>query len=357
MLMEAFFDFEKPIVNLERKLQDLRDLAKQEGVDFTNEINILEKKVVLLIDDTYAKLGPWQKVLLSRHPNRPYTRDYVDQLFPDFMELHGDRTYSDDQAILGGIATWPPRVPQNLDPKSSVPASAHSESSDSASRIPILILGHQKGRTTKQKMERNFGMAKPEGYRKAMRLMALANRSRMPIFTFIDTPGAYPGLEAEERGQSQAIAESIQFMFGLKVPIISVVIGEGGSGGALAIGVANQVLMQEYSTYSVISPESCASILWSDSSLAERASERLKMNPNELLKLGVIDGIIREPKGGAHRDWHEASRLLCLSLIENLDLLMKQWKEQPRQLVESRIAKFRSMGQNFLAHAPVNTGS
>jgi acetyl-CoA carboxylase carboxyl transferase subunit alpha len=345
--MEAIFDFEKPIVNLERKLQDLRELAKQEGVDFTNEINILEKKVRSLIDDTYSKLGPWQKVQLSRHPNRPYTRDYVDLLFPDFMELQGDRTYSDDQAILAGIATWPPRLPEG---------SSDSEAKDSSPRTPILIIGHQKGRTTKQKMERNFGMAKPEGYRKAMRLMALADRTKMPILTFIDTPGAYPGIEAEERGQSQAIAESIELMFGLKVPVVAVVIGEGGSGGALAIGVANCVLMQEYSTYSVISPESCASILWSDSSLAERASEKLKMNPPELLNLGVIDGIIKEPKGGANRDWIEAGQLLRLALLENFEPLMKVWKSDPKKLLEQRISKFRSMGEKSLAHAPVSAG-
>jgi acetyl-CoA carboxylase carboxyl transferase subunit alpha len=351
--MEAFFDFEKPIVNLEKKLQDLRELAVQEGVDFANEINILEKKVASLIDETYAKLGSWQKVQLSRHPNRPYTRDYIDLLFPDFMELQGDRTYGEDQAILGGIATWPP-----MDPKSSDSSTSNGHSSaGQSSRISVLILGHQKGRTTKQKMERNFGMAKPEGYRKAMRLMSLAERSKMPVITFIDTPGAYPGVEAEERGQSQAIAESIHLMFGLSVPSISVVIGEGGSGGALAVGVANRVLMQEYSTYSVISPESCASILWSDSSLAERASEKLKMNPNELLRLGVIDGIIPEPKGGAHRDWIQAARLLKSALLENLEPLMKTWEKAPKKLKEDRIAKFRGMGHSALGHAPVTSGN
>ncbi len=346
MHMEAFLEFEKPIVNLEKKLQDLRELAKQEGVDFTNEINTLEQKTQTLIDDIYAKLSPWQKVQLSRHPNRPYTRDYIDLLFPDFMELHGDRTFGDDQAIIGGIASWPPANPGETESQKPSP-----------SQISVLILGHQKGRTTKQKMERNFGMARPEGYRKAMRLMDLAQRSKMPVITFIDTPGAYPGLEAEERGQSQAIAESIHLMFGLKVPVISIVIGEGGSGGALAIGVANKVLMQEYSTYSVISPESCASILWSDSSLAERASEKLKMNPNELLRLGVIDEIIREPKGGAHKDWIGAARNIRAALLENFDPLEKDWKKTPTQLKNDRVNKFRSMGENSLAHAPVNSGS
>lgn len=335
--MEAFFDFEKPIVNLEKKLQDLRDLAKQEGVDFTNEINILEKKMQTLIEDTYAKLTPWQKVQLSRHPNRPYTRDYVDMLFPDFMELHGDRAFGDDQAVLGGIATWP--------------------QDNSGLSGPIMILGHQKGRSTKQKMERNFGMAKPEGYRKAMRLMGLAERAQMPILTFIDTPGAFPGIEAEERGQSQAIAESITYMFGLKVPVVSVVIGEGGSGGALAIGVANRVLMQEYSTYSVISPESCASILWSDSTLAERASEKLKMNPPDLQKLDIIDGIIAEPKGGAHRDWALSARNIRSALIESFVPLFMAWKQNPQKMVEERVTKFRGMGQKYLAHAPIVSGS
>ena len=344
--MEAFFDFEKPIVNLEKKLLDLRELAKQEGVDFTNEIKILEKKVVQLIDETYARLTPWQKVQLSRHPSRPYSRDYIDLIFPDFMELQGDRTFSDDQAILGGIATW--------------------------KQTPVMILGHQKGRTTKQKMERNFGMAKPEGYRKAMRLMNLADRAKMPVITFIDTPGAYPGLEAEERGQSQAIAESIEVMFSLHVPVIAIVIGEGGSGGALAIGVANKVLMQEYSTYSVISPESCASILWSDSSLAERASERLKMNPPELLKFGIIDGIIPEPKGGAHRDWIAAAAGLRKAIDDSLGDMLKDSKpaskksgaKKPatahapgqRNFMMERTEKFRTMGQAALAHAPGTTG-
>jgi acetyl-CoA carboxylase carboxyl transferase subunit alpha len=328
--MEAFFDFEKPIVNLEKKLQDLRELARQEGVDFSEEITILEKKVAKLIDETYSKLSPWQKVQLSRHPNRPYTRDYVDALFPDFLELQGDRTFGDDQALLGGVATWP-----SLD-------------------VPVMILGHQKGRTTKQKMERNFGMARPEGYRKAMRLMALADRSRMPILTFIDTPGAYPGPDAEERGQSQAIAESIHAMFDLNVPVLALVIGEGGSGGALAIGVANTVLMNEYSTYSVISPESCASILWSDSNLAERASEKLKMNPPELLKMGVIDAIVPEPKGGAHRDWQQAFSLTRDALAEHFEPMIKGWhgkKKKKADLQVERITKFRGMGNFALGGA------
>ncbi|MFZ9594545.1 MAG: acetyl-CoA carboxylase carboxyltransferase subunit alpha [Bdellovibrionia bacterium] len=344
--MEAFFEFEKPIVNLEKKLQDLRELAIQGGVDLSTEIALLEKKVTDLIQDTYLRLTPWQKVQLSRHPNRPYSRDYVDLLFPDFMELHGDRTFGEDQAILGGIASWPPSLSiDGASPKRS------------AYKGSVLILGHQKGRSTKQKMERNFGMAKPEGYRKAMRLMDLAHRCKMPIVTFIDTPGAYPGLEAEERGQSQAIAESIQLMFTLKVPILSLVIGEGGSGGALAIGVANRVLMQEFSTYSVISPESCASILWSDSTLAERASEKLKMNPTELLRLGVIDGMVPEPKGGAHRDWAQAASSIQTALIETMDPLLQLWKKSPDELLNQRLEKFRKMGHASFAHAPLEAGN
>jgi acetyl-CoA carboxylase carboxyl transferase subunit alpha len=340
--MEAVLEFEKRIVTLEKKLQDLRDLANQEGVDFTAEIAILEKRVSELIDETFSKLTPWQKVQLSRHPNRPYTRDYIDALFPGFMELQGDRCFGDDQALLGGVALWPP-----VDPAHPM---ADSEKS------PILILGHQKGRTTKQKMERNFGMARPEGYRKAMRLMQLAERTRMPILTLIDTPGAYPGIEAEERGQSQAIAESVQLMFGLTVPVVAVVIGEGGSGGALALGVGNRVLMQEYSIYSVISPESCASILWNDSNLAERASEKLKMSPTELSKLGIIDQIIPEPRGGAHRDWPGAYELMRKSLIEAFEPLFELSKKSPAELSADRIRKFRAIGLGALASAPSQGG-
>lgn len=330
--MEAYFDFEKPIQTLEKKLQDLRELSEQESVDLSHEIEILEKKVNELIDKTYQNLSTWQRVQLSRHPNRPYTRDYIEALFPDFMELSGDRHFSDDKAIIAGTATYP------------------------GTQQSFFIVGHQKGRTTKQKMMRNFGMAKPEGYRKAMRCFELANRSKMPILTFIDTPGAYPGIEAEERGQSQAIAESIRLMFQVKVPIVSVVIGEGGSGGALAIGIGNQVLMQEYSTYSVISPESCASILWSDSTLAEKASEKLKMYPKELKRLGVIDQIIPEPKGGAHRNWEEAFQLMQKTLNRFFKPLFMEEEAKPKtrnghgknhdesNFRNQRITKFRSMG-------------
>jgi len=348
--MEQFLEFEKPIINLENRLRDLQELAKQEGVDFTDEITILQKKVVHLIDETFAKLLPWQRVQLSRHPNRPYTRDYIDLLFPDFMELHGDRTFGEDQALLGGIATWPP-----IEPGAGSNGAVPFTEEERRKRTPILILGHQKGRTTKQKMERNFGMAKPEGYRKAIRLMQLAERTRMPILTLIDTPGAYPGIEAEARGQSQAIAESIQAMFQLSVPVVAAVVGEGGSGGALAIGIADVVLAMEYAIYSVISPESCASILWNDSSLAERAAERLRMMPNDLMNLGVIDGVIQEPKGGAHRDWVEAARLLRTHLMDAMDPLLTGKQKSNKKVMQNRIDKFRKMGAAAIARAPVES--
>ncbi len=357
--MEPVLDFERPIATLEKKLQDLRDLSKQEGLDLSSEIQSLEKKIATLTDEIFKNLNSWQKVLLSRHPNRPHTCDYIEALFPNFLELHGDRNFGDDGALVAGIATWPPQKPGQ-------------KGSNGLSKDSILILGHQKGRSTKQKMHRNFGMAKPEGYRKGMRLMEMAQRFKLPILTFIDTPGAYPGIETEERGQAQAIAESMRLMFSLDVPIITVVIGEGGSGGALAIGVANKVLMMEFSTYSVISPEGCASILWSDSKLAERASECLRMSPTDLEKLGVIDGIISEPKGGAHRDWNEAFENMRQSLVKHFTPLVEAkpkkasasapakkttTKTKSKSLVEGqsanridRFEKFRKMGMKAIAH-------
>jgi acetyl-CoA carboxylase carboxyl transferase subunit alpha len=336
--MEAILEFEKPVAALEKKLQDLRDLSRGGTVDLSEEISLLEKKLTALIRETYAKLTPWERVQLSRHPSRPNARDYIDSLFPDFMELHGDRTFGDDQALIGGLATWPPGA-------------------DTSERSSILILAQQKGRTTKQKMERNFAMARPEGYRKAIRLLDLAERMRLPVLTFIDTPGAYPGLDAEERGQSQAIAECIQKMFELTVPVVSVVVGEGGSGGALAIGVANTVLMQEYSVYSVISPESCASILWSDPSLAEKAAAKMRMSPSDLLAFGVIDGVISEPPGGAHRNWSEAAQLLREALIRAFKQLHKSAKKDGKKLHSDRMNKFRKMGQIALEHAPISNGA
>ncbi len=326
--MEIFFEFEKPIVTLEKKLQELKEIEKSDGVDFKSEIQALEQKLSKLIEETYAKLTTWQRVQLSRHPNRPYFLDYIEAVFPDFSELHGDRTFSDDGALVAGTATW-----------TLTPGKA----------IPVMILGHQKGRTTKQKVERNFGMARPEGYRKAMRLFEMAERFRLPVITMIDTPGAYPGMDAEERGQSQAIAESIRSMFGLTVPTCAVVIGEGGSGGALAIGIGNCVLMQEFSTYSVISPESCASILWSDSTLAERAAERLKITAKDLDQMKLIDKIIPEPNGGAHRDLSGAIESLKTTLTKEFGPWLKKDFNDPSsktsiEIKNARFDKFRKMG-------------
>ncbi|MGE4233642.1 MAG: acetyl-CoA carboxylase carboxyltransferase subunit alpha [Bacteriovoracia bacterium] len=321
--MEAFFEFEKPIATLERKLLDLRELEKNENVDFKNEIKVLETKLDSLIDEIYEKLSPWQKVQLSRHPNRPYSLDFFPHLFDDVFELHGDRNFGDDPAIVASLA--------RIDGRS------------------VAVIAHQKGRNTKQKIERNFGMAKPEGYRKALRIMKLASQFHLPIITFVDTPGAYPGIDAEERGQSEAIAKCIMEMFGLESPIIACVIGEGGSGGALAMGVADRILMLEYSTYSVISPESCASILWSDSSMNETAAKIMKMTPSELKPFGVVDQVVKEPKGGAHRDWIRTAVNLREALISNLKELEKT---SLKDLLKSRHEKFRKMGQKaFSANA------
>ena len=325
--MEIFFDFEKPIIALEKKLAELREIASSDGVDLSREISTLEKKFEDLVKSTYADLTTWQRVQLSRHPSRPYTLDYWEQIFPDFQELHGDRVFGDDAALIGGTAIW----------------NVHGK------KVPVVIMGHQKGRTTKQKVERNFGMARPEGYRKAIRLFQLAERFRLPVITFIDTPGAYPGLDAEERGQSQAIAESILEMFKLTVPTCSVVIGEGGSGGALAIGIGNRVLMQEFSIYSVISPESCASILWSDSTQAARAAERLKITANDLGAMKLVDFIIPEPNGGGHRDRTRAIESLKIGLESSFGALATQDFNDPRsqtslKIKEDRYQKFRHMG-------------
>ncbi|HTL12289.1 MAG TPA: acetyl-CoA carboxylase carboxyltransferase subunit alpha [Bdellovibrionota bacterium] len=343
--MDAYLEFEKPIATLEKKLQDLRDLSRTENMDLANEIKALESKVHSLIEETYKQLTPWQRVMVSRHPNRPHCLDYIESLFPDFLELQGDRAFREDGALVCGLAGWPPQP-------------VKKDTCDLRPEASILIMGHQKGRTTKQKMQRNFGMVRPEGYRKAIRLMEMANRMRIPILTFVDTPGAYPSVDAEERGQSQAIAESIRTMFGLKVPVMTVVIGEGGSGGALAIGVGNHVMMLEHSTYSVISPEGCASILWSDASLAERASDKLKMGATEVKAAGVIDGIIPEPKGGAHRDWNQTFENVRLALLKHLDPWVKAHSQACRSKGASskgapdfaalRLEKFRAMGGQAL---------
>lgn len=310
-----YLDFEKPILELESKINELKALSSGPDVDLQDEIVKLEKKVDKLITDIFAKLTPWERTQLSRHPQRPYTLDYIQSIFDSFKELHGDRNFSDDPAIIGGIGL--------LENK------------------PIMIIGHQKGRSTKEKVWRNFGMPKPEGYRKALRLMRIADRFKLPIICLIDTPGAYPGVGAEERGQSEAIAKNIMIMSELKTPIISLVIGEGGSGGALAIGVSDRIMMLEYSIYSVISPESCAAILWRSSDKAELAAKSLRLTAPEVHQLKIADEIIPEPKGGAHRSPNMAFLEVKKALIRTLADLQKK----PMQdLLEERYQKYRSMG-------------
>ncbi|WP_019024131.1 MULTISPECIES: acetyl-CoA carboxylase carboxyltransferase subunit alpha [unclassified Thioalkalivibrio] len=288
-----FLDFEQPIAELEAKIRDLRYVGDDAEVNIQEEIQRLEEKCRSLTESIFAKLTPWQVAQMSRHPKRPYTLDYIPQLFDEFEELHGDRTYADDPAIVGGVA--------RLDGR------------------PVMIIGHQKGRQTREKVYRNFGMPRPEGYRKALRLMETAERFRLPVLTFIDTPGAYPGVGAEERGQSEAIARNLMVMARLDTPIIATVIGEGGSGGALAIGVGDATLMLQYSTYSVISPEGCASILWKSAERASEAAEALGITSQRLHDLGLVDRIVPEPLGGAHRDPETMSAQLRSALLETLD--------------------------------------
>ena len=308
-------DFERPIIDLERKIEELRGLNSPQ-VDFSSEIHKLKAKARKLQQEVFAELTVAQKVQLSRHPVRPYMLDYVRLLMDDFVELHGDRSFRDDAAIVGGLARF--------------------------DEWEVLVLGHQKGRNTKENLHRNFGMARPEGYRKATRLMRLASRFRRPIITFIDTPGAYPGLGAEERGQAEAIAKSLQVMASLECPLIAVVIGEGGSGGALALGVANRVLMLEYSIYSVISPEGCASILWRDQSKFAEAAAQLKLTAPDLVNLGVCDDIIAEAPGGAHRDPAVTASNVRSALKRHLREICQL---DPKALIEQRYQKFRQMGE------------
>lgn len=289
----VYLDFEHDIEALENKIAELRDLNenatdKKQAVSLNAEIDQLQKKLTQLISKVYDNLTPWQISQVARHPNRPYALDYIHNVFTDFHELHGDRAYADDKAIVGGIARL--------------------------ADINVMVIGNQKGRTLKERTERNFGMARPEGYRKALRLMELAEKFGLPIITLIDTPGAYPGIDAEERGQSEAIGHNIYRMSSLKVPVISCIIGEGGSGGALAIGVADKTLMLQYSTYSVISPEGCASILWKSATEAPKAAEALCLTAEKLKSLGLVDKVITEPLGGAHRDYE----LMCISLKKHM---------------------------------------
>jgi acetyl-CoA carboxylase carboxyl transferase subunit alpha len=307
-------EFERPIIDLEKKISDLRHLST-ETVDFSTEIRRLELKARKLQKEVFADLSAQQKVQLARHPGRPYMMDYVNLLMDDFVELHGDRGFRDDPAIVGGLAQF--------------------------DEWEVLVLGHQKGRNTKENVHRNFGMARPEGYRKATRLMRLASRFRRPIICFIDTPGAYPGLGAEERGQAEAIAKALQVMASLECPMISVVIGEGGSGGALALGVTDRILMLEYSIYSVISPEGCASILWRDPAKISEAATQLKLTAPDLRELGVCDEVVPESAGGAHRNAAITAAKLRVALKKHLKDLVRLPSDV---LIEQRYQKFRKMG-------------
>ncbi|HWO87708.1 MAG TPA: acetyl-CoA carboxylase carboxyltransferase subunit alpha [Gemmatimonadales bacterium] len=309
-------DFEKPIAELERQIEELRRLASQRNLDVKREIAPLEEKLAELRSEIYRGLTPYQRVQVARHPRRPYALDYINTVFTDFIELHGDRLYRDDPAIVGGTARLNGR--------------------------PVVVIGQQKGRDTKENLKRNFGMPHPEGYRKALRLMKLGERFRLPVITLIDTPGAYPGLGAEERGQAEAIARNLEEMATLRTPLIAAVIGEGGSGGALALGVADRVLMFENSVYSVISPEGCAAILWRDASQRERAAEALKLTAPDLLSLGLIDEILAEPLGGNHADPDAAAATLQESLTRHLAQLEAL---DPARLIASRAEKFLRMGK------------
>ena len=308
-------EFEKPILELERRIAELKETAKATGVDLEAEIRLLEERLARLRKETYENLTPWQRVQLARAPGRPTTLDVLEKAFQDFIELHGDRAFADDPAIVGGLA--------------------YLEGEK------VVVVGHQKGRDTKENLQRNFGMPHPEGYRKAMRLMDLADRFGYPFLTFVDTPGAYPGVSAEERGQAWLIAKSIQRMGRLRVPAVTVILGEGGSGGALAIAVANRVLILENAWYSVISPESCAAILWRDAKEAPKAAEALKLTAKDLLQLKVVDAIVPEPEGGAHKDPDRAIRNIKEALLKALEELKGL---SPEALYEDRYRRFRSLG-------------
>ena len=314
--MQHFLDFERPIADLEAKIEELRRISPANSVDLEDELERLEAKCRKLTREVFGNLTAWQVTQLARHPLRPYTLDYVDRLFTEFVELHGDRMYADDRAVVAGLARLSGRG--------------------------VVTIGHQKGRDTNEKISRNFGMPRPEGFRKAQRVMKLAQRYGLPVVTFIDTPGAYPGIDAEERGQSEAIARSISLMADLKVPIVSVVIGEGGSGGALAVAVCDRLLMLEYSTYSVISPEGCASILWKDADKALSAAEAMKLTSVELKHRQLVDEIVVEPLGGAHRDFDAAAEATRAALERHLDELVDIVIED---LLDRRYRRIQSFGR------------
>ena len=313
-----YLDFEQPIAELEAKIEELRYVGDDSEINIGEEITKLQEKSRSLTRSIFSKLTPWQTSKLARHPMRPYTLDYIDRIFTDFQELHGDRSFADDPAIVGGMA--------RID------------------GMPVMIIGHQKGRDTKENIRRNFGMPRPEGYRKALRLMKMAERFRIPVITFIDTPGAYPGVDAEERGQSEAIARNLFVMADLKTPIICTVIGEGGSGGALAIGVGDRVMMLEYSTYSVISPEGCASILWKSAEKAEDAAEAMGITAKRLKELELIDDVVREPLGSAYRDIDTTARNIKQALVSALESTEKVGLDK---LLDQRYERLMSYG-NFI---------
>ncbi|MCS7170785.1 MAG: acetyl-CoA carboxylase carboxyltransferase subunit alpha [Aquificaceae bacterium] len=308
-------DFERELYEINQKTEELRRLYVLGDKEKERELRKLQREFRKLSKETYSKLEPWERVLVARHPHRPHTMDFINLIFKDFMELHGDRSFGDDKAVVTGFAYF--------------------------DRMPVAVIGQEKGRTTKEKMERNFGMPHPEGYRKAIRVAKLAESYRMPVITFVDTPGAYPGIGAEERGQSEAIAQSLYTFGYLRVPTISVVIGEGGSGGALALSVANRVLMMQNAIYSVISPEGCAAILWKDQNKVREASRVLKLTAQDLLKLGVIDVLVPEPLGASHWDYQRSARILKCFIRRHLRELLKL---KPEELVGQRIRKFEKMG-------------
>ncbi|MEO8279654.1 MAG: acetyl-CoA carboxylase carboxyltransferase subunit alpha [Ideonella sp.] len=316
MNKKHFLDFEQGVAELETKIEELRYVQNESAVDISEEIDRLGKKSLLLTKEVYAKLTPWQVTQIARHPQRPYTLDYVAEAFTDFQELHGDRHFADDQSIIGGLARFNGQA--------------------------CMVIGHQKGRDTKERGLRNFGMARPEGYRKALRLMKLAEKFGLPIFTFVDTPGAYPGIGAEERGQSEAIGRNIFEMAQLEVPIICTIIGEGGSGGALAIAVGDQTLILQYAVYSVISPEGCASILWKTAERAPEAAEALGITAHRLKALGLVDKIVNEPVGGAHRDIKQMAAYLKRALA---DALRQVNDLKPKELLQRRYERLQAYGR------------
>ncbi len=315
-MAEFYLDFEKPIVELKNKISELTAFSEANGLDVSDELKALNEKLNETSRNIYTSLSPWQRVQMARHPKRPYTLDYIERIFNNFMEFSGDRRFRDDKAVVGGFAKLGER--------------------------PVMVIGTQKGRDMRDNVYRNFGWPHPEGYRKAMRLMQLADRAGVPVITFVDTPGAFPGIASEERHIAEAIAVNLRDMFGLRVPVISVIIGEGGSGGAIGIGVGNRILIMENAYYSVITPEGCAAILWKDRKFAPQAAEALQLTAERLRELGIADEIISEPFGGAQRDFDKSAELVGAALVRNLNELCAM---SPEELKEQRYAKFRAMGQ------------